>query len=190
MELLHFRWAVSLRSVITGRNRRIGKSNRGLVGIDAEPLVLRHYRFKDREISNHMERGEEIRGSGDTENRHQHFIFHPSSLRLPLPSLFLSLPLCPLSSSCTGFGSGFVFFNSFSPSLFLSPSLSRLCCHGYNIIPTWSASVSPGWVRRDWWVSGQAGCTWQAAGASWERPPFDDSSEEGAFHTQALGVSS
>lgn len=40
--------------------------------------------------------------------------------------------------------------------------------------------VSPGWAQKDWWVSGQAGCTWQAVGASWERPPSDDSSEEGA----------
>lgn len=40
--------------------------------------------------------------------------------------------------------------------------------------------VSPGWAQKDWWVSGLAGCTWQAVGASWERPPSDDSSEEGA----------
>lgn len=54
---------------------RRGVSNRHLnwqikprmSGIDAEPLVPQHYRFKDREISSHMERGEEIRGSGDTE---------------------------------------------------------------------------------------------------------------------------
>lgn len=47
----------------------------------------------------------------------------------------------------------------------------------------WSVSVlpgSPGWVQRDCCVSGPAGCTWQAAGSSWERPPSDESSEEGA----------
>lgn len=42
--------------------------------------------------------------------------------------------------------------------------------------------VYPVWVQMNWWVSGQAGCTWQAVGESWEHPQSDDSSEEGADH--------
>lgn len=63
-------------------------------GIDAEPLVPQHYRVKDRGISSHMERGEEIRGSSDVE---QTSAFNLSSLLWS--SSFLSPPLSPLSSS-------------------------------------------------------------------------------------------
>lgn len=134
IELLHFHRAVSLRSVITGRNRHLNwQIKQRMSGIDAEPLVPQHNRFKDREISSHMERGEEIRGSGDmkTDISISSFI-HPLVLSpsfSPLP-----FPLCPLlSSSGTGFGSGFV-FDSFSPSL-----SSRLLSLGFAAMVTTSS---------------------------------------------------
>jgi len=118
IELLHFHRAVSLCSVITGHIRRLNwQIKQRMSGTDAEPLAPQHYRFKDREISSHMGRGEEIRGSGDTETDIsissfiRPLVLSPSSSPLPFP-------LFPhLSSSCIGFGSGFVFFDSFSPSL-------------------------------------------------------------------------
>lgn len=130
VELLHF-----LRAVITGHNRRLNwRIKQRMSGVDAEPLVL--HSKTERSVATWRE---ERRLEGEATWK-QTSAFHLSSVLwssplLPLPSLF---PLClPLSSSGTGFGSGFVFFDSFSLSIsFLSPSLSRLCCHGYNIIPT------------------------------------------------------
>lgn len=94
-----------------------------------------------------MERGEEIRCRGymetDTAFHLLSILWSSSPSSSPLPFLLR----LPLSSSSTGFGSGFVFFLSFSFHLFfVSPSLSLswLCCHGYRIIPTWSASAEDG----------------------------------------------
>lgn len=95
-ELLHFQRAVSPHSVITGRNCHLNwQIKQRLNGTNAEPLVPQHYRFKDREISSHMERGEEIRGSGDMETDisvsssiHPLVLLSPSSS--PLPFFFLS----------------------------------------------------------------------------------------------------
>lgn len=64
-------------------------------------------------------------------------ILWSSSLLRPLPSPPLFLPLCPLLSfPCAGFWFWIcVRCRLFLSVSFLSPSLSQLCCHGYNIIP-------------------------------------------------------
>lgn len=92
-ELLHFQRAVSPHSVITGRNCHLNwQIKQRMNGTNAEPLVPQHYRFKDREISSHTERGEEIRGSGDMETDisvsssiHPLVLLSPSSSPLPSP---------------------------------------------------------------------------------------------------------
>lgn len=133
-ELLHFQRAVSPHSVITGRNCHLNwQIKQRMNGTNAEPLVPQHYRFKDREISSHMERGEEIRGSGDMETDisvsssiHPLVLLSPSSS--PLPFFFLSALF--FLSPALDFGSGFAFAaDSFSLSLssrLLSPSFAAM----------------------------------------------------------------
>lgn len=73
-------------------------------------------------------------------------ILWSSSLLRPLPSPPLFLPLCPLLSfPCAGFWFWIcVRCRLFLSVSFLSPSLSQLCCHGYNIIPYMKCICVPG----------------------------------------------
>lgn len=153
-ELLHFHRAVSLCSVITGRNRHLNwQIKQRMSGIDAEPRAPRHNRFKDREISSHMERGEEIRGVRRRGNRHQHFFSLSAPLVLSPSSSPLPSPLCLLSSSGTGFGSRFVFFDSFSPSLFPP----RLLSLGFAAMVT-TSSLHEVHLQRTGGGVGRGGC--------------------------------
>lgn len=78
-------------------------------------------------------------------NRYSIFIFYPSSGPL---SFFLSPPFS--SAAASFFLQHWIWFwicflSALSLSISsLSPSLSWLCCHGYDIIPTWSASAEYG----------------------------------------------
>lgn len=110
VELLPFH-----RAVITGHNRG------WMSGIDAEPLVP--HSKTERSVATWRE---ERRSEGEAtwkQTFHLVSVLFPSSSPLPFP-------LCPpLSSSGTGFGSGFVFFDSIS--LFPPALLPWLQHHAY-----------------------------------------------------------
>lgn len=126
-----------------------GKSSRGWMGL-MQSLWCPSTIDSKTEISSHMERGEEIRGSGDMETDisvsssiHPLVLLSPSSS--PLPFFFLSALF--FLSPALDFGSGFAFAaDSFSLSLssrLLSPSFAAMVTTSS---PTWSASAEDGVV--------------------------------------------